>query len=389
MQSSSTYNRSVNPITFNRVLLALGAIGIFVAGVLSVEHALSLIPPCGEEGGCLKVAMHPSSYIAPKIAVAYVGLAGYLALFGLAATRAFLKAETNSKLVMPGFIMAALGALYSLYLQYVSFTEIKAFCPWCFTSAVTMVLTFVAYTAYAQFLSVNRVSEAGSEGRRFESIFVPAAVGAAVLGIAGVSGGAQKANYKPAEVVKVDAKDRVIPAGPLNQVGPSDAPITIVEFADMTCPPCRLSTPKVKEFQQKHPKSIRVIFRHFPLLNTPGHEMAGPAAFTAEFAAEKGKFWDYTLSFMGTKDVPKSIDEVKAAAMGVGLDLNELNALLEDPKGGPFERVQRDFEDAQYLGINTTPTFVVVGKDKPMLKANLQTAMDEIEKGRMKDLLID
>ncbi len=389
MQSSSTYNRSVNPITFNRVLLALGAIGIFVAGVLSVEHALSLIPPCGEEGGCLKVAMHPTSYITPQIAVAYVGLAGYLALFSLAAVRAFLKLETNAKLVMPGFAMAALGAFYSLYLQYVSFTEIKAFCPWCFSSAVTMVLTFLVYTAYAQYVSGNKSVALPGEERRFESIFVPTAVGVAILGVAGVSSGAQKANYKPAEVVKVDAKDRVIPAGPVNQVGPSDAPITIVEFADMTCPPCRLSTPKVKEFQLKHPKSIRVIFRHYPLLNTPGHEMAGPAAFTAEFAADKGKFWDYTLSFMGTKDIPKSIDEVKAAAMGVGLDLKELNALLDDPKGGPFDRVQRDFDDARFLGINTTPTFVVVGKDKPMLKANLQTAIDEIEKGRMKDLLID
>jgi len=389
MQSSSTYNRSVNPITFNRVLLVLGAIGVFVAGVLSVEHALSLIPPCGEEGGCLKVAMHPTSYIAPKIAVAYVGLAGYLALFGLALVRGFLKQEGNSKLVMPGFAMAALGALYSLYLQYISFTEIKAFCPWCFTSAVVLVLTFVVYTAYAQMISGKSAVEVSGEGRRFEAVFAPAAAGVIVLGTAGIAAMSQKANYRPAEVVKVDAKDRVIPTGPVNQVGPSDAPITIVEFADMTCPPCRLSTPKVKEFQQKHPKSIRVIFRHFPLLNTPGHEMAGPAAFTAEFAAEKGKFWEYTLSFMGTPDVPKSIDEVKAAAMGVGLDLNELNTLLEDPKGGPFDRVQRDFEDAQYLGINTTPTFVVVGKDKPMLKANLQTAIDEIEKGRMKDLLID
>lgn len=388
MQSSSTYNRSVNPITFNRVLLVLGAIGVFVAGVLSVEHALSLIPPCGEEGGCLRVAMHPTSYIAPKIAVAYVGLAGYLALWGLALVRAFLKQEGNSKLVMPGFAMAALGALYSLYLQYVSFTEIKAFCPWCFTSAVVLVLTFVVYTAYAQMVS-GKSPEVSAEGRRFEAVFAPAAVGVIVLGTAGISAISQKASYKPAEIVKVDAKDRVIPTGPLNQVGPNDAPITIVEFADMTCPPCRLSTPKVKEFQQKHPKSIRVIFRHFPLLNTPGHEMAGPAAFTAEFAADKGKFWEYTLSFMGTPDVPKSLEEVKAAAMGVGLDLNELNALLEDPKGAPFDRVQRDFDDAQYLGINTTPTFVVVGKNKPMLKANLQTAIDEIEKGRMKDLLID
>jgi protein-disulfide isomerase len=378
----------VNPITFNRVLLVLGAIGVFVAGVLSVEHALSLIPPCGEEGGCLKVAMHPTSYVAPKIAVAYVGLAGYLALWGLALVRAFLKQEGNSKLVMPGFAMAALGALYSLYLQYVSFTEIKAFCPWCFTSAVVLVLTFVVYTAYAQMVS-GKSPEVSAEGRRFEAVFAPAALGVIVLGTAGISAISQKANYKPAEIVKVDAKDRVIPTGPLNQVGPNDAPITIVEFADMTCPPCRLSTPKVKEFQQKHPKSIRVIFRHFPLLNTPGHEMAGPAAFTAEFAADKGKFWEYTLSFMGTPDVPKSLEEVKAAAMGVGLDLNELNALLEDPKGAPFDRVQRDFDDAQYLGINTTPTFVVVGKNKPMLKANLQTAIDEIEKGRLKDLLID
>ncbi len=46
--------------------------------------------------------------------------------------------------------------------------------------------------------------------------------------------------------------------------GPSDAKMTIVEFADFLCPHCKHAAPSLKVFKDSHP-NVRVIFKAFPL----------------------------------------------------------------------------------------------------------------------------
>lgn len=80
--------------------------------------------------------------------------------------------------------------------------------------------------------------------------------------------------------------------------GPSDARMTIVEFADFLCPHCKSAAPSLKVFADSHP-NVRIIFKAFPL---DGNCNASPAmgkgdgtrcmltktVFCAEKLAQKG-----------------------------------------------------------------------------------------------------
>ena len=89
------------------------------------------------------VASHPSSYIF-GIPVAYIGLAGYLLLAGLAISRT-IKTPYDTRLVTIGLAASVIGAIFSIYLQFISLTKIHAICPYCMTSAITMILTVIVY----------------------------------------------------------------------------------------------------------------------------------------------------------------------------------------------------------------------------------------------------
>ncbi|MEO5799695.1 MAG: thioredoxin domain-containing protein [Gemmatimonadales bacterium] len=71
-------------------------------------------------------------------------------------------------------------------------------------------------------------------------------------------------------------------------IGDSNAPVTIVEFADFECPACRrLALDGLEGVLASRSQDVRLIFRHWPL---PYHRFALPAARAAECAANQGKF---------------------------------------------------------------------------------------------------
>jgi protein-disulfide isomerase len=148
----------------------------------------------------------------------------------------------------------------------------------------------------------------------------------------------------------------LIPDRP-NQYGAANAPITIVEWADLCCLSCQRNAPKIKEFINQHPGRIRVIFRHFPL---PMHKQASTAAAMAEYAADKGKFWDFAMAVMAPEKEPQSVDELLAAANTAGLNIEDMLKRMENEKDPIYERIKRDKEAAHQLGISSTPTFLVM-----------------------------
>jgi len=71
-------------------------------------------------------------------------------------------------------------------------------------------------------------------------------------------------------------------------MGPADAPVTIVEFADFECPVCRaFTTGALAAIRAAYPQDVRVVFRHWPLKY---HRFAYPAARAAECAGDQGRF---------------------------------------------------------------------------------------------------
>src|SRR6185436_10390668 len=93
---------------------------------------------------------------------------------------------------------------------------------------------------------------------------------------------------------------------------------------------------------------------------TQKHKWALPAAAVAEYAGEKGKFWELTLTVMGLNRELASIDELYAAAKGVGLNDADLAKRLSNPKDEAYVRVAKDEEMANEIGIKYTPTFILL-----------------------------
>src|SRR3989440_12555732 len=85
--------------------------------------------------------------------------------------------------------------------------------------------------------------------------------------------------------------DLRLPVSERDQVqGPSNAPVTLVEYGDYECPYCAEAYPIVKEIQRRLGPQLRFVFRHFPVPSV--HPHARHAAEAAEAATAQGKFWD-------------------------------------------------------------------------------------------------
>ncbi len=74
-------------------------------------------------------------------------------------------------------------------------------------------------------------------------------------------------------------------------IGPEDARITIVEYADFQCPFCLEASNILKDLQEKDPEDVRIVYRHFPLVSI--HDKATLAAQASEAAGLQGAdaFW--------------------------------------------------------------------------------------------------
>lgn len=137
--------------------------------------------------------------------------------------------------------------------------------------------------------------------------------------------------------------------------GPSNAPITIVEFTDFRCGFCRINSRVLSELTAAYPGRIYRVFKNYPLAS----EGAAMQPHLAALAAlEQGKFWDMHQSLMAKPLEPGDdlMDRVKA----MGLDLDTFKKTLGTPAQTAI--VRRDIAEGEQLGIRATPTTFINGK---------------------------
>ncbi|OGA31789.1 MAG: hypothetical protein A3G80_07080 [Betaproteobacteria bacterium RIFCSPLOWO2_12_FULL_62_13b] len=74
------------------------------------------------------------------VPVAFIGLAGYLVLLGLALAVLQTEGVVQRRLLTIGFLLALGGVGFSAYLTYIEVYVIEAICIWCVTSALLITL---------------------------------------------------------------------------------------------------------------------------------------------------------------------------------------------------------------------------------------------------------
>ncbi|WP_425954842.1 DsbA family protein [Xylanimonas sp. McL0601] len=139
-------------------------------------------------------------------------------------------------------------------------------------------------------------------------------------------------------------------------LGAADAPVTIVEYADLECPYCRAAAPVLRQVVEASGGRVRLEFRHFPLFEVHPHALT--AALAVEEAAEQGRFWELVGELFAHQDRLTDADLVAHAR----------RAGLADPEAvaGPVaqrhaDRVRRDYADGLAAGVDGTPTIFVDG----------------------------
>jgi protein-disulfide isomerase len=146
-------------------------------------------------------------------------------------------------------------------------------------------------------------------------------------------------------------------------VGPSNAPVTVVEYADLQCPTCaRLHEFLEKKLVPEYGGKVRVIFKEFPL---PWHDWSATAALANECAYQinPSAFPAYRSLIFATQNAisPSNVREL-LLSLGddAGVDRARLAACMDSKAS--LARVEAGRQEGEDLGIHATPTSFVNGR---------------------------
>lgn len=167
-------------------------------------------------------------------------------------------------------------------------------------------------------------------------------------------------------------------------MGPADAKVTLVEFYDPECESCASFAPVVKKIYSDYGGKLRIVMRYMPL-----HKNSITAANFLEAAGEQGKYWEaQDLLFKkqgewGEKhgaapdpNAPSINILFDKYAKELGIDMDKARASINARKFD--EKIERDRNDGQGLGVRRTPSFFVNGRELARFgEADLRSLIEE------------
>lgn len=137
-------------------------------------------------------------------------------------------------------------------------------------------------------------------------------------------------------------------------VGPVDAPLTLVEYADFECPFCAKATGVAREVREHYGDRLRYVFRHLTLPEV--HPHAELAADAAEAAAAQGRFWEMNTMLFAHSD-ELELQDLAGYAGQLGLDVEEFLRDIDEQRHAA--RIREDVASAEASGARGTPTFFI------------------------------
>ena len=137
-------------------------------------------------------------------------------------------------------------------------------------------------------------------------------------------------------------------------LGPVDAPLTLVEYADFECPFCAKATGVAREVREHYGDRLRYVYRHLTLPEV--HPHAELAAAAAEAAGAQGQFWEmHDLLFLHPNEL--EVEDLAGYAGTLGLDVEEFLRAIDEQHHA--SRIREDVAGAEASGARGTPTFFI------------------------------
>ncbi|MGH9451074.1 MAG: DsbA family protein [Terriglobia bacterium] len=145
--------------------------------------------------------------------------------------------------------------------------------------------------------------------------------------------------------------------------GPDNAPVTIVEYADLECPTCGKMQPFLEgQLLPRYGSKVRLIYKEFPL---PEHDWSREAAIANECAYEisPSSYAPYRTSIFAHQsdiNVTNVRDMLLQLGEQAGINRLRLAACLDSKASLP--RVEADYREGIRLQVIYTPTFFINGQ---------------------------
>lgn len=167
----------------------------------------------------------------------------------------------------------------------------------------------------------------------------------------------------PALLSAQPTPDQLLAPGalPEKSFGPEDAPVTVIEYASLTCPHCRTFHVNVwPEFKKKYVDAgqVRFIMREFPF------DPRASAGFMLARCAGDDK-WYATIDLLYRSQdnwarVPDGTAALKSLMGMTGMDTARFESCLQDQ--ALLEQVTAVANAGKSFGVDSTPTFFVNGE---------------------------
>jgi protein-disulfide isomerase len=346
-------------VLLNRLMILFAGLGMVISGLLWVSHSTGYALPCTGTG-CEVVARSPYARLLGIPTAAY----GFL-YFGLMLLLALSRLQYPEQWRFYARALVGLSTLGMVafgYLTYVQLVVLELYakgspCWWCLAAATSNTLVWLL-----ALIGLRVVPADTGTGWGYE--LLKAVMMTLLVIVAGFAFGAwQWMQVRTPDVVNSDEQKLKLlyKDGQGWRKGNPQAPLVIVEFSDFQCPACKQAYEILeRQFLPKHQGKVLFIFRHYPLTNI--HPMAWIGASAAEEAGAQGKFWEmYHALFQSQQEMtPLRIEQI---ARKLGLDSNKVRLAMQK-EDIYFKKIYRDLKEGSELGVNSTPTFIVVFNGK-------------------------
>lgn len=146
-------------------------------------------------------------------------------------------------------------------------------------------------------------------------------------------------------------------------VGPANAPVTIVEFADLECPTCAEMQKFIEnQLIPKYGNKVRIIFKEFPLVTI--HDWALQAAIANECAYQLNpqNYFHYRSIIFESQGMINAAN-VRQLLLDFGqrAGLNQLKLSVCLDSKASLPRIEADMAEGHKLGVMSTPTLFING----------------------------
>jgi formate-nitrite transporter family protein len=147
---------------------------------------------------------------------------------------------------------------------------------------------------------------------------------------------------------------------PINEgdhvIGPAEPSVVVVTYGDYESSDCQRREREVVRVFDELLKSVRYVYRHFPLITV--HPRALRAAEAAEAAAAQEKFWEmHRLLYFHSSTL--SDHDLRKNARKIGLDLKQFDQDMESSTYAT--QILKDYSNSLVHGITGAPTTFVNG----------------------------